>query len=523
MTPSSIDLPTTLSRLLDRPASGHAEIEALFDGSERLTWAEYRTAAAGLAGALAEEGVRPGDRVAVHLPKSVASFVAMHAVLRLGAVAVPIDAFAPRAHTRRVIGDADVAALIGDPSDEVLVDGLAPHRIPVVAPHRRGRAVPAHDGAPDDAAYIIFTSGSTGRPKGIVHSHRSALAYASCAADTYGLRPSDRLANVAPLHFDQSTFELYAAPLVGAGVLVLPDAVLRFPASVASLLASERITVWYSVPFAITQLVERGALDRHDLTALRWVLFGGESFPPAAARRAMTALASARFSNVYGPAEVNQCTFHHLDSPPPDAGVIPIGTPWPVATVELIDDTGAAVVGDGQGELLVATDTMMTGYWNQPDLTAAAIVERPDHPAGRRWYRTGDLVRRRQGVLEFIGRADHQVKVRGHRVELEPIEALIVEHPAVDSCVVIVARADGTSDRAGDELVALVCPAPSEETRSELRAQLRCSLPAISVPTRLVGVDSVPRSRTGKVDRCTAADQFTRAAGASEGARGVGR
>ena len=141
-------------------------------------------------------------------------------------------------------------------------------------------------------------------------------AYASRAVDTYGLTASDRLANIAPLHFDQSTFELWAGPLAGAAVVVVPDGVLRFPASLSDLVARERATVWYSVPYAITQLVTRGAPHDRDLTALRWVLFGGESFPPAALVAAQRALPHARFSNVYGPAEVNQCTFHHLDRPP---------------------------------------------------------------------------------------------------------------------------------------------------------------------------------------------------------------
>ncbi len=144
---------------------------------------------------------------------------------------------------------------------------------------------------PGDPAYIIYTSGSTGRPKGIVHSHRSALAYATRGSDAYDLTAADRLANIAPLHFDQSTFELYAAPLVGAAVIIVPEPVLRFPASLSELIEEQRVTVWYSVPYLLDQLSTRGALDQRDLTSLRWVLFGGEVYPPGALARLMRQLA----------------------------------------------------------------------------------------------------------------------------------------------------------------------------------------------------------------------------------------
>jgi len=262
------------------------------------------------------------------------------------------------------------------------------------------------------------------------------------------------------------------------------------------------------VPYAITQLVTRGVPDDRDLTALRWVLFGGESFPPAALAAAQRALPHARFSNVYGPAEVNQCTFHHLDTPVDDSatgGAIPIGRPWDDTDVLLVDADDRALDGACEGELLVSTDTMMDRYWRRPELTATSIVARPEGRPAQRWYRTGDLVRRlADGTLVFLGRSDHQVKLRGHRIELEAIEAVITAAPDVDACAVIIERGDE------DQLVALVAPTPDDEARSSMLTALGQRLPRYSVPAEIVGVASLPRTGVGKVDRSAAAEVLAR-------------
>ena len=208
---------------------------------------------------------------------------------------------------------------------------------------------------------------------------------------------------------------------------------------------------------------------------------------------------------MYGPAEVNQCTYHHLGEPiagAPDDGLdaaIPIGRPWADTDVLLVDDDDQALDGACEGELLVSTDTMMQGYWRRPELTAGSIVARAETGPSQRWYRTGDLVRRLDdGTLVFVGRSDHQVKLRGHRIELEAVEATIIESPGVDACAVIVER--GEEDR----LVAVVAPDPDDDGRAALLARLRRRLPRYSVPAEIVGVASLPRTGVGKVDRAAA-------------------
>ena len=236
--------PEVLTGLLDANAARDPGGAALTDGRTQLDWSEYQGRAASLGGALAGAGVRPGDRVAIHLPKSVDSFVAAHAIVRLGAVMVPIDWFAPPDYVADVILDADVAAIVSAADqqriDEILGSAAGP---PVLAADAFAPPAGPADVDPSGPAYIVYTSGSTGTPKGIVHTHASALAYARRAVDTYELTSTDRLANIAPLHFDQSTFELWAGPLAGAAVVVVPDGVLRFPASLSDLVARERATV----------------------------------------------------------------------------------------------------------------------------------------------------------------------------------------------------------------------------------------------------------------------------------------
>jgi amino acid adenylation domain-containing protein len=525
---------------------------ALTDGTATSTWAEADRRIGRLAALLRACGVEAGDRVGVHLRKSVDSFVAVHAVLRAGAVMVPLDPLASVDPVRAVLDEvgakvvvtdarpAVVEALAGtaalgavvtpvsedptDPAGTRTAGGGAAHG-PALVPWRpddvSGPTVPAAECriGPDDPAYVIPTSGSTGRPKGIVHTHRSALAYAAAAARTYGLTTADRLANVASLHFDQSTFELYAAPLAGASVLVVPDTVLRFPASVAELLERERATVWYSVPYVLRQLEARGALRGRRLS-LRWILFGGEPYPPDELARLMALVPAARVSNVYGPAEVNQCTFHHLDRPPDPARPVPIGRAWSAAEVVVVDPDAhppvpSRAAGDGRrtGELLVATPTMMRGYWGRPELTRSAIVE-ASFPGrtGTRWYRTGDLVVDDGGELVFAGRLDHQVKLRGQRVELEAVEAVLREVPGVRDAAAVVDRGP-----TGEPRLVGVVVADGEIDERAVRRAVRATLPAAAVPEELAVTDVLPRSSNGKLDRAGVLSRLGRASSSPAG------
>jgi amino acid adenylation domain-containing protein len=448
----------------------------------------------------------------------VAAFVAVHGVLRAGAAYVPIDPFAPPAVVATIANDCGIDVVMSEDRQRrslaavadmaaglraVVGVGEAIDGLVTVAPSEvaSAGAFSAPRVLSDDLAYVMYTSGSTGTPKGLMHTHRSGLRYAQLAADTYGVRPDDRLANSAPFHFDISTFELFAGPLAGAMSLIIPEPYLRLPASLSKLVADERATFWYSVPFLLSELLQRGALEQRDLGAMRWVLFGGEVADPLTLARLMAHMPNARFSNSYGPAEVNQCTFHHLPGPPAAGSTVPIGRPWGDAEVLVVDADRQPVPAGEAGELLVRTSTMMAGYWGRPDLDAAAFVERP-LPGGRtaRWYATGDLVREGpDGAYEFIGRRDHQIKVRGNRVELESVESMLSGMDGIEHAVAGVVDVEGTT-----ALVAGVVARPTNGPPLDLDAVLRDVarlLPPYAVPYRLVTLDQLPLTASGKIDR----------------------
>jgi amino acid adenylation domain-containing protein len=371
---------------------------------------------------------------------------------------------------------------------------------------------------PDDAAYIIFTSGSTGVPKGIVHTHRSAVAYATMAADLYDLRADDRLSNFPPLHFDQSTFDFFSGPAVGATTVMIGEQHQRIPASLSSLIEAERLSIWYSVPFALVQLLLYGVLDQRDLSSLRWVIYGGEPFPIKHLRALMNRWPHARFSNCYGPAETNQCTYHHLDTDLADGldddASIPIGEMCPGMSGLVVDDDDVEVAEGETGELLVHSPTTMSGYWNRPEVNARVLVDRDDADgANRRYYRTGDLVRRNaDGLLDFLGRRDRQIKIRGYRVELDEIEGALVSHQSVEEAAVIVTgpgsgEGSGGQSEAVAQIIAYISMASGTGHQdgeaaimSSLRRHLASALPKYAVPNEVMVVENFPRTTSGKID-----------------------
>jgi amino acid adenylation domain-containing protein len=352
-----------------------------------------------------------------------------------------------------------------------------------------------------DLAYILYTSGSTGVPKGIVHTHRSGLSFAAWAADAYGVQHTDRLSNHAPLHFDLSTFDLFASAIAGATTVVLPEAATRLPASLSKLMADERLTIWYSVPYALIQLLQRGGLGARDLSTLRWVLFAGEPFPTKHLRQLMAALPQARFSNLYGPTETNVCTYFHVPPLPADSDEpIPIGRPC--ANVEaLVVDAADQPVSAGQtGELLIRGPVVMRGYWGQPEKTNRGFYRRSAFSQfDDVFYRTGDLVQPLpDGNFKYLGRKDRQIKTRGYRVELDEIEVALLAHADVDEAAVF-AVPDGQGSNRIEACVIL--KAGVVLTPAQLVEYLARRLPPYAVPAQLSVADDFPRTTTGKIDR----------------------
>jgi amino acid adenylation domain-containing protein len=494
--------------------------EAVRFSGQSLTYQDLMHRASNLAHVLVEQGVKKGDRVGIYLNKCLESAVGMYGIMMAGAAYVPLDPFAPVARLGYVIGDCGIRHLITnegklDQVTQLLEEGAD---LECLVGIEKGEGLPLqciawdeiyslpYQHLPDpgtieqDLAYILYTSGSTGVPKGIMHTHRSGLSFAEWAASTYGLLPTDRISNHAPLHFDLSTLDFFASALAGATTVIIPEPVTKFPASLSKLMADERLTIWYSVPFALIQLLSHGKLESRDLSALRWVLFAGEPFPTKHLRHLMGLLPHAQFSNLYGPTETNVCTFYNVGELPEDDQPIPIGIP--VSNVEdLVVDLDDRPVASGEvGELLIRGGVVMRGYWGQIDMTQRGFYRRnvfSDYEDI--FYRTGDLVQLQpDGNYKYLGRKDRQIKTRGYRVELDDIEVALLSHDHVEEAAVY-----PIPDGQGSNLIeAGVIPKNGTNlTPSDLLDHLALRLPTYALPVKISIMSDFPRTSTGKINR----------------------
>ncbi|NDJ60668.1 MAG: amino acid adenylation domain-containing protein [Chloroflexi bacterium] len=514
-----------LHHALEQSAERYPDHEVMRFANQSLTYAELSRRSNNLAHTLIDQGVQRRDRVGVFLNKSLETAVAIYGIMKAGAAYVPLDPLAPPSRLALAMRDCGVRHLVTAPNkrdaltaitaetpDLEAIIGVAPGDDLTPRCLSWGEvwdevntlnetAPPNRQIMEQDLAYIMYTSGSTGRPKGIMHTHYSGLSYARMSVATYGVTHEDRLSNHSPLHFDMSTFDYLSGPLAGATTVIIPEPYAKLPASLSQLIEAERLTIWYSVPFALIQLLLRGALDKRDLSSLRWIMFGGEPFPPKHLRALMELLPGARFSNVYGPAEVNQCTYYHL---PPVAEIddtpIPIGQIWDNAEGLILGEDDQQVPPGESGELVVRTPTMMRGYWGRPDLNARAFFRRPvfaDYDDV--FYRTGDLVQTQaDGTLAFLGRKDRQVKVRGYRVELDEVENALSGHAQVEEGAVYAIPDEEGGARIG---AAVILRADAGVDAAAVIAYLQDHLPGYAVPAHIDIVSEFPRTTSGKIDR----------------------
>ncbi|MGH7504591.1 MAG: AMP-binding protein, partial [Longimicrobiales bacterium] len=311
----------------------------------------------------------------------------------------------------------------------------------------------------------------------------------------------DRLSNHAPLHFDLSTLDYFAGAVAGATTVVIPEPHTKLPASLSKLMEDERLTVLYTVPFALIQLLLHGALGKRALPELRWVLFGGEPIPPKHLRALMTALPQAKFANVYGPTEVNGVTHYPIPSlSEDDEAPIPIGRPYGNVEMMIVDAEDRPVAPGEPGLLLIRSPTMMRGYWGRSDLNAKAFFRRRAFDLYEDvFHRTGDLVRERpDGNLDFLGRKDRQIKTKGYRVELDEIEAALLQHASVEAAAAFPVADGGGSQRIE---AAVTLRAGEAADAGELMKHAASHLPPYAVPERIAIVRAFPRTSTDKIDR----------------------
>ncbi|MEU1150727.1 amino acid adenylation domain-containing protein [Streptomyces sp. NPDC005863] len=465
------------------------DAEALVCRDRSLSYAELDRRANRLAHALIAHGVRPQDPVAVLLGRDVEMTVALFGVAKAGAVYVPMDASYPRERLAFMFDDIDPAAVVSTGAELPVA-----REIPVLRLDDPATLASVPDTDPADArakltddalAYVIYTSGTTGRPKGVCVTHRGVPDLIALQEEVVGVTEHDRYLHFASTGFDVAFWQTMV-PLLSGGTSVIAPEEVRVPGDeLLDYIAEHRVTGVNLLPSFLAAMPDDRTVDP-DV----FFVVGAERLDPELARR--WGRGRRALFNAYGPTEVtiNSVTWHY---DPQDEGPLPIGLPDPNVRAYVLDG-GLQPTGTGvTGELYLGGPSVARGYLGRPGLTSERFVADPFGPPGERMYRTGDLVRwRPDGQLVFLGRADHQVKVRGFRVELGEIESTLTGHPDVRACAVIV--------REG-RLVGYVIPADgADPDTAQVRAYLADALPDHMVPTVLVPIDRLPLSPSGKLD-----------------------
>jgi amino acid adenylation domain-containing protein len=487
------DREATIPDLVARHARLAPDAIAVIDGERRLTYAELLARAGGVAAALRQHGIEPGDRVGVLTGRSAEAAIAQLGVLLAGAAYVPLDPGFPDARIAQLLSAAGARVLLSRrPAEIPLPAGV--EAIDVTATGEAAFQPDAGLGA-DDLAHIIYTSGSTGAPKGVEVTHRNVARL----VDDPGFAdvgPGTVMLHGASPGFDAATFELWGPLANGGAVACLTEQ--PTPDSIAEAIERHEINVACITTGLFNQVVER----RPDcLARLRQVIPGGDVLSPAHARRALAAMApGARLTNGYGPTETTTYATTHDLMPGDEVGeAVPIGMPIQATSCRVLDPAGRELPVGAIGELAIGGDGVSRGYRDDPALTAERFQPDPERPGERR-YMTGDLVRRRaDGALEFVGRADRQLKLRGFRVEPAETEQALRSHPAIaDASVAPFERTPGDVALAAYFVTAAGATPPD---RQELRAHVAARLPAPMVPTAWVALAELPLNSNGKVDR----------------------
>jgi amino acid adenylation domain-containing protein/non-ribosomal peptide synthase protein (TIGR01720 family) len=460
---------------------------AVVSGDERVTYGELDRRSEALARSLASRGIGCDDVVALHCAAGPEFVVAMLGILRAGAAYLPLDPSYPIERLQFMVADSAARAIVTPPGmPPELFEGPS---LPVDCDDGGDTALPKTI-PPDSLAYVIYTSGSTGVPKGVHISHRSALASTLARPAVYG-EPVERYLLLSPASFDSSIAGLFWTLLDG-GMLVFPPAAARSDvAALGALIERERVTHLLALPSLWRLLVEFGD---GALASLRTVIVAGESCPAELVALHAARLPMTRLFNEYGPTEAAVwCSVFDCARMEPGRQV-PIGSAIPGAALHVLDENLQPLAIGLDGDLYVGGAGVARGYGARPDATAAAFLPDPFCGDGARMYRTGDRVRRLPaGDLEFLGRADGMVKIRGHRIELGEVESHLRAIESIAECTVVVS---------GEQLLAACVPrAGAAIDDGALRASLTASLPSWMIPQHFAVVDSLPRLDNGKVDR----------------------
>ena len=499
---------TTLAQLVAEQAQKTPDAPALADAHTELTYRQMREQVIALASHLRERGVKPGDSVAVALPRSVFLTLALHGIVEAGAAWLPLDTGYPDDRLRMMLEDAKPSLLITTPDQlprfsDLPVENLCYHALLPVA-----GSEPLHLATPEQTAYIIFTSGSTGRPKGVMVGQTAIVNRLLWMQDHYPLDASDVVAQKTPCSFDVSVWEFWWPFIAGAKLVMAEPEAHRDPQAMQSFFAQYGVTTTHFVPSMLAAFVASLTPENTDCCqTLKQVFCSGEALPTGLCRE-WEQLTHAPLHNLYGPTEaavdVSWYPAFGAELAAVEGNSVPIGFPVWNTGLRILDAMMRPVPFGVAGDLYLTGIQLAQGYLGRPDLTASRFIADPFAP-GERMYRTGDVARwLDNGAVEYLGRSDDQLKIRGQRIELGEIDRAMLALPDVaqavaHACVFNQAAATGGDAR---QLVGyVVSESGLPLDRDALLELLKAQLPPHMVPVVLLQISALPLSANGKLDR----------------------
>ncbi|PEU19242.1 MULTISPECIES: non-ribosomal peptide synthetase [unclassified Bacillus (in: firmicutes)] len=487
----------TIHGLFEEQAAGYPQKIAVTCASEQVTYEELNEKANRLARTLRLRGVKADTIVGIMVDRSVEVIISMLAVLKAGGAYMPIDPDYPTDRREFMLEDSKSLVLItqSDFVDQLEFQGEILFVDQADVYHQDGSNL-SHVNESSDMSYVIYTSGTTGKPKGVVIEHRNVIRLLYNNHFQFDFHEDDVWTMFHSSSFDFSVWEMYGALLYGSRLVVVPKLVAKDPSSYLELLKSEKVTVLNQTPTAFYGLINAELEDPNKHLTIRYVIFGGEALTPLQLKRWREKYPQTRLINMYGITETTvHVTFKEITEREINLNINEIGRPIPTLKVYVMDQQRNLLPIGVPGEMYVGGAGLARGYLNRPELTAERFIENPFEP-GEKLYKSGDLAKwLPNGNLEYLGRIDHQVKIRGHRIEIGEIEAIMLKCSEIRETVVV-----DKIDEQGQKYLCAYFISEIELTLSDLRAHLSRYLPDYMIPSQYVRLDKMPMTQNGKVD-----------------------
>jgi amino acid adenylation domain-containing protein len=520
-------MPELLQDWVVAQADRRPDATAVIGDGERLTYAQLEVLSNRIARVLKASGCRRGDRICLLMPKSPRAIAGLLGIYKADCIYVPLDSASPPGRLAKLLRACESRwILAASPVTPVLDETLRAEQLRGTISvgwmdTRRpeaGTFIPeftlddlsaysseprARQNSSGDAAHLLFTSGSTGTPKGVVITHANVIPFVEWGVKYFEMSPSDRISGHPPLHFDLSVFDIFGTFCAGAELHLVPPELNVLPNKLADFIRAAALTQWFSVPSLLTYMARFDVVQFNDFPALERLLWCGEVFPTPALIYWMRRLPHVTFTNLYGPTEATIASSYYTvpQCPEDETASIPIGTACPGEQLLVLDEH-LQPVGPGEvGDLYIGGVGLSPGYWRDPDKTRSVFVPHPESPdSADRIYKTGDLATIGDDELVyFLGRADSQIKSRGHRIELGEIEAALNGLGCLAECAVVAIETKGFE---GATICCAFVPSPrAEVTLVGLRKQLSTLLPNYMLPFRWMALEELPKNVNGKIDR----------------------